>query len=616
MALPELLLNSPTPGKREPITTLNVELSEAGTELEFVANVPTQLQKPGQYRITVGSEIILCEAKEENTKNVKVLERGAEGSTKVAHIATTAVYVLPTAESLRLAAGTPSFSFNYLAEYEQSKHTRSINFNSEKPKSVTKVYFGIKGTYDEAAGKKLKELLPAGTLFVVAQTSKPQNNILFRAINPPAKIVGLMSHVECYEVEVEVVETANVEGEFDTTVGDTYIAPMPGPENKLVEESIGMAYRNSAQNLAAATNTKIKLNSVIKDPGSNIGANEFYTVPATGYYHVDGEVLAVPAANAYLVANIWVNGVAALAGSMTSEGGEAYNGSSVSGIIYCAKGDKIELVGYNSGVEKALIIEAGKNRLSVNRVGAGPQGPQGPQGATGATGGPGKSWKVPVAYATTKALTIHSETSTTLTGEEEPLTIDGSIPALHGRVLVKNQSESKQDGIYEVTTLGSSGKTRWVLTRTGDANTSEELAEACVMVEAGTQNQGKRYSQRFGVTVVGTTAQEWLPSSVGPWTALESYTSKTESRTTQVRWENDGASARIHGTVLCNAALPASTKIFQLPEGFRPAETVFINIQQLAGSVVQLIIQTTGVVENRAETNSYLSFDGVTFQLV
>jgi len=389
-----------------------------------------------------------------------------------------------------------------------------------------------------------------------------------------------------------------------------------GPENKLVEESIGMAYRNSAQNLAAATNTKIKLNSVIKDPGSNIGANEFYTVPATGYYHVDGEVLAVPAANAYLVANIWVNGVAALAGSMTSEGGEAYNGSSVSGIIYCAKGDKIELVGYNSGVEKALIIEAGKNRLSVNRVGAGPQGPQGPQGATGATGGPGKSWKVPVAYATTKALTIHSETSTTLTGEEEPLTIDGSIPALHGRVLVKNQSESKQDGIYEVTTLGSSGKTRWVLTRTGDANTSEELAEACVMVEAGTQNQGKRYSQRFGVTVVGTTAQEWLPSSVGPWTALESYTSKTESRTTQVRWENDGASARIHGTVLCNAALPASTKIFQLPEGFRPAETVFINIQQLAGSVVQLIIQTTGVVENRAETNSYLSFDGVTFQLV
>lgn len=100
MALPELLINSPTPGSREALTTLELELSESGTEMTWVANVPVSLQKAGQFRVVIGSEIILCEAKAEATKKVKILERGAEGSTKAIHTIGSKIFAVPTAEAL------------------------------------------------------------------------------------------------------------------------------------------------------------------------------------------------------------------------------------------------------------------------------------------------------------------------------------------------------------------------------------------------------------------------------------------------------------------------------------------------------------------------------------
>lgn len=100
MALPELLINSPIPGSREALTTLELELSESGTEMTWVANVPVSLQKAGQFRVVIGSEIILCEAKAEATKKVKILERGAEGSTKAIHTVGSKIFAVPTAEGL------------------------------------------------------------------------------------------------------------------------------------------------------------------------------------------------------------------------------------------------------------------------------------------------------------------------------------------------------------------------------------------------------------------------------------------------------------------------------------------------------------------------------------
>lgn len=50
-------------------------------------------------------------------------------------------------------------------------------------------------------------------------------------------------------------------------------------------------------------------------------------------------------------------------------------------------------------------------------------------------------------------------------------TIDGESVTLGQRVLIKNQTDSKQNGIYTLTTVGS-GSTPWVLTRATDADNS------------------------------------------------------------------------------------------------------------------------------------------------
>ena len=122
--LPELLINSPVPGVREKITTLKVELSEVGLELEIeAAELPAGLRKAGQFRVLIGSEIILCEAKEEKTKKVKILERGAEGSIKAAHAAGSAIYQIITAEGLKRYIGLERLCTNLHGRVQQRNRT-------------------------------------------------------------------------------------------------------------------------------------------------------------------------------------------------------------------------------------------------------------------------------------------------------------------------------------------------------------------------------------------------------------------------------------------------------------------------------------------------------------
>lgn len=111
MALPEILINSTIPGERVALTTLKGALSEAGTEFEIeAAELPKVLQKAGQFRILIDHEIILCEGKAEATKKIKILERGAENSAKVAHVAGASIYFILTTEGLKLSATGPGLA--------------------------------------------------------------------------------------------------------------------------------------------------------------------------------------------------------------------------------------------------------------------------------------------------------------------------------------------------------------------------------------------------------------------------------------------------------------------------------------------------------------------------
>lgn len=95
----------------------------------------------------------------------------------------------------------------------------------------------------------------------------------------------------------------------------------------------------------------------------------------------------------------------------------------------------------------------------------------------------GMNWHSSVHYATAAALpnspvytagTLGADggygIGATLAGTTNgALVIDGGNPLSGKRVLVKNQADEKQNGIYVVTNAGSAGST-WLLTRTADAN--------------------------------------------------------------------------------------------------------------------------------------------------
>lgn len=89
------------------------------------------------------------------------------------------------------------------------------------------------------------------------------------------------------------------------------------------------------------------------------------------------------------------------------------------------------------------------------------------------------------------------------------LTIDGVTCPVGFRVLVKNQTSTAQNGIYTVTTAGSS-TVAWVLTRATDADTTAKLAGAVVTVDQGAGNGSLLFSSDWKKTsTVGTTAMNW-----------------------------------------------------------------------------------------------------------
>lgn len=69
------------------------------------------------------------------------------------------------------------------------------------------------------------------------------------------------------------------------------------------------------------------------------------------------------------------------------------------------------------------------------------------------------------------------------------LTVDGVLTALNNRILVKDQSDATQNGVYKVTTAGAVG-VQAVLTRDTDSDTGSALLAALYSVTAGSANTG------------------------------------------------------------------------------------------------------------------------------
>jgi hypothetical protein len=90
--------------------------------------------------------------------------------------------------------------------------------------------------------------------------------------------------------------------------------------------------------------------------------------------------------------------------------------------------------------------------------------------------------------------------SSTLTA----FTIDGITPTINSRILVKNQTSTFQNGIYVLTTVGSSS-IPWVLTRASDYNKPAQINKGdLIVIQAGTLNSGITFVQTEIITAIGT----------------------------------------------------------------------------------------------------------------
>ena len=122
---------------------------------------------------------------------------------------------------------------------------------------------------------------------------------------------------------------------------------------------------------------------------------------------------------------------------------------------------------------------------------------------------PATTFKTSVRVATTKQGAL-------ATAFANGQTVDGVVLQTNDRILIKNQPNAAENGIYIVNASGAP-------TRAVDANDSSELVGAAVAVTAGTANAGKRYTSTNQSVVLGTTGLAFaqvqggssgLPSSI------------------------------------------------------------------------------------------------------
>ena len=190
-------------------------------------------------------------------------------------------------------------------------------------------------------------------------------------------------------------------------------------------------------------------------------------------------------------------------------------------------------------------------------------------------------------------------------GTQVALVVDGITLNVSDRVLVYEQTDQTQNGMYVVTDVGS-GSTNWVLTRSSDAdtyviNSAAGLSEgSTVFVQEGATGAGETYTcNTSGTITFGTTNITFAQiSSAQIYSAGAGLTlSGTEFSIT-----NTGVTANPYGTA---SSVPA----------------LVINAQGQVTSAVDTPIAidanqiTTGAVTNAQLQNSAVTFNGTSVSL-
>lgn len=195
-------------------------------------------------------------------------------------------------------------------------------------------------------------------------------------------------------------------------------------------------------------------------------------------------------------------------------------------------------------------------------------------------------------------------------GTQVALTVDGILMTVGKRVLIYNQTNATQNGVYEVTTVGD-GSTNWVLTRTSDADTyglrdPNALGyNDAFFVTNGNTGAGETYvCTTTGTITFGTTNITFAQIS-----SAQVYTAGTGlnlSPATTFNISNTGVSASTYGSA---SAVP----VFAVNAQGQITSVTNTNIAISGSAVSGNIAGSAGSVANALTLGSYLtgtSFNG------
>ena len=168
--------------------------------------------------------------------------------------------------------------------------------------------------------------------------------------------------------------------------------------------------------------------------------------------------------------------------------------------------------------------------------------------------------------------------------------IDGITLALNDRVLVRAQTDGTENGIYEVTDLGS-GSSKWELTRAADAdnNPSSELTGGsfCLVLSGGTYANAGFVVTNVGTVVIGTDA-----ISYEQFSAAQNITAGTGITKT-------GSEIAIDSAVVATLASPTFTGTVALP--------VDTSIGTVTATELAYVAGTTSAIQDQLDEKAPLA---------